>query len=80
MAILQSQAGHNNWVRNVQLICRAQSLSETLLFTLRLPVNGINSVTSEAHQKVRFLKVTLEEALAARAHYQKALDQLRQMP
>ena len=34
----------------------------------------------QPHQKVRFLKVTLEEALAARAHYQKALDQLRQMP
>lgn len=34
----------------------------------------------QPHQKVRFVQVTLEEALAARAHYQKVLKQLRQVP
>ena len=34
----------------------------------------------QPHQKVRFVAVTLEEALAARARYQNNLEQLRQMP
>ncbi|CAM4107930.1 biotin-dependent carboxyltransferase family protein [Vreelandella rituensis] len=34
----------------------------------------------QPHQKVRFVAVTLEDALAARARYQQDLEQLRQMP
>ncbi|MBD3895953.1 biotin-dependent carboxyltransferase [Halomonas sp. ML-15] len=33
----------------------------------------------QPHQKVRFVQVTLEEALAARARYQEVMEQLRQM-
>jgi len=34
----------------------------------------------QPHQKVRFVAVTLEDALAARTRYQQDLEQLRQMP
>ena len=34
----------------------------------------------QPHQKVRFVEVSLEEALAARVSYQQELERLRQMP
>lgn len=34
----------------------------------------------QPHQKVRFVQVTLEQALAARARYQQVLEQLRNIP